>query len=250
MGPPQATLLVLQHIACEPPGAYEDELLACGADLHRVELDEGDRLPDWRAFDGVIAMGGPMGAYDDERYPWLSPEKRWIGEALAGGAPFWGVCLGAQLLAAALGARVGPGHAPEIGVLGVHRTSEASEDPVFSLLPEQFPALQWHADTYELPRGAVQLARSEAYAQQAFAIGRAYGVQFHLEVTTELASEWGAVPAYAGALERLLGDGALPRLLAQIAEREEEMTALARSVFAAWLEHAVGLSAPRLTGAT
>lgn len=250
MGPPTATLLVLQHIVCEPPGAYEDELLARGADVDRVELDQGERLPDWRAFDGVIAMGGPMGAYDEDLFPWLVAERTWIGEAVAGGTPFWGVCLGAQLLAAALGATVGPGEEPEIGVLEVSRTPESAEDPVFSLLPERFPAVQWHSDTYELPTDALQLARSAAYEQQAFAIGPAYGVQFHLEVTTELVTEWGAVPAYVASLERLMGPAAQPRLLSQIAEREREMTELARRLFGAWLEHVVGLAAPRLARAT
>ncbi len=249
MGPPSATLLVLQHIACEPPGAYEDELLAWGAGLDRVELERGESLPDWRRYDGIIAMGGPMGAYEERLWPWLGDEKRWIGEAVAAGAPFWGVCLGAQLLAASLGSEVAPGHAPEIGVLPVRRTAKAADDPVFSQLPDEFPALQWHSDTYALPSGAVQLARSQAYEQQAFTNGRAYGIQFHLEIAAELANEWGAVPAYAASLERLLGAGALARLVPQIAAREQEMTSLARRLFAAWLEHAVGLEAPLLAGA-
>ena len=109
--------LVLQHISCEPPAAYEDELRAWGVELHRVEIDEGEPLPDWREFAGIVAMGGPMGAYEDERLPWLTAEKRLIAEAVADGRPYWGVCLGAQLLAASLGARVYPGPVAEVGVL-------------------------------------------------------------------------------------------------------------------------------------
>jgi GMP synthase (glutamine-hydrolysing) len=242
--PAPGTLLVLQHIACEPPGVYEDELMAWGAELHRVELDDGDPLPDWRDYAGIIAMGGPMGAYEDERLPWLTPEKRLIADAVHAGKPIWGVCLGAQLLAASLGATVGPGHEPEVGVLAVRPTEHAAEDPVFSLLPEEFTALQWHSDTFELPEGAIQLARSDAYEQQAFVCNRAYGLQFHIEVTASLATAWGDVPAYAESLDAIMGSGSLPRLLGAIAAEEAEMTSLARSLFAAWLERVVGLPAP------
>jgi len=232
-------LLVLQHIACEPPGAYEDELLARGGQLRRVMVDQDDPLPDWRAFDGIVAMGGPMGAYEDDRLPWLADEKRLIEEAVTGGAPVWGVCLGAQLLAASLGAHVAPGPSPEVGVLPVYRTAAGASDPVFSALPDELAALQWHADTFALPAGAIQLARSDAYEQQAFVVGRAYGLQFHIEVGAGLAAEWGEIPEYAGSLEALMGERALPRLLDQIAAAEDEMTSLARRLFARWLDGVV-----------
>ena len=238
-----ARLLVLQHIACEPPGAYEDELLERGGSLQRVMVDQGEPLPDWREFDGIIAMGGPMGAYEDERLPWLAPEKRLLAEAVAGRMPVWGVCLGAQLLAASLGAEVFAGQTPEVGVLTVHRTAAATSDPVFSLLPDEFRALQWHGDTFALPPGAVQLARSDAYEHQAFAVDRAYGIQFHIEVGTALADDWAAVPAYAASLEATLGAGALPRLVGEIAEHEQQMTTLARALFGAWLDRVVAARA-------
>jgi GMP synthase-like glutamine amidotransferase len=234
-------LLVLQHISCEPPGAYEDELLASGGELVRVEVDEGQPLPTLDGFDGVIAMGGPMGAYEDERLSWLAPEKQLIARAVADGMPVWGVCLGAQLLAASLGARVAPGPAPEVGVLPVHRTPAAESDPVFSALPETFLALQWHGDTFELPTEGVQLARSAAYENQAFRIGHsAYGLQFHIEVGTSLANEWGDVPAYAESLDAIMGAGSLPRLLDEVKAHEDEMTGLARELFARWLQEVVG----------
>lgn len=233
-------LLVLQHIACEPPGAYEDELLERGGEVCRVMVDEGEPLPDWRAFDGIVAMGGPMGAYEDERLPWLRAEKRLIAGAVHAGTPFWGVCLGAQLLAASLGARVAPGPGPEVGVLPVYRTAGATRDPVFATMPDRFVALQWHADTFALPDGGVPLARSDAYEHQAFVVNRAYGVQFHIEVGSTLAAEWGEVPAYAESLEALMGAGAMPRLLDQVSAAEDEMTILARRLFGAWLERVVG----------
>lgn len=239
------TLLVLQHIACEPPAAYEDELRSWGAELHRVQIDEGDPLPDWREFAGIVAMGGPMGAYEDERLPWLTAEKRMIAEAVRAGTPYWGVCLGSQLLAASLGAAVFPGPHAEVGLLPVFTTAAASADPVFSAAPTEFVALQWHGDTFDLPDGAVQLARSDAYPQQAFVFERAYALQFHLEVDAALATTWGDVPAYAQSLHALLGDGALPRLVDGVRRHEAEATALARRLFAAWLEHVVELTAIR-----
>jgi GMP synthase (glutamine-hydrolysing) len=232
--------LVLQHIACEPPAAYEDELLARGAELRRVELDEGEALPDWRDYRAVIAMGGPMGAYEDD-LPWIRAEKRLIAEAVNAGTPFWGVCLGAQLLAASLGAGVHPGPAPEIGVLDVRRTPEAADDPVFAVMPDRFPALQWHSDTYDLPDGAVRLAYSEAYEQQAFVYQRAYALQFHLEVPVALAEQWGEVPAYAQALRTQLGEDGLPWLIGEVRRHEAKTTDLARTLFAAWLDRVVKL---------
>jgi GMP synthase (glutamine-hydrolysing) len=236
-----ATLLVLQHIACEPPAAYEDEMRAWGVGLHRVQVDEGEALPDWRAFDGIVAMGGPMGAYDDATHPWLAPEKQLIADAVRAGLPYWGVCLGAQLLAASLGAPVFAGAVPEVGVLSVQLTDEGRRDPVFAVLPDDFPALQWHGDTYELPAGAVRLAGSESYAQQAFVIERAYALQFHIEVPVSLAEQWADVPAYADSLAALPTPMPAERLLEQVAEHEHEMTCQARRLFAAWLEHVVGL---------
>ena len=233
-------VLVLQHIACEPPGVYEDVLDEHGATIHRVELDEGDPLPDWRAFDAIVAMGGPMGALDDDEHPWLTDEKRLIADAVRSGLPFWGVCLGVQLLAASLGARVYPGPAPEVGVLPVLLTDEALADPVFAGTPRELLSLQWHGDTFELPAGATRLAGSPAYPNQAFRVGAdAYGVQFHLEVSPALAREWADVPAYAESLERVLGEGALDRLIAELEARADGLLSHGRQLFERWLGAAV-----------
>jgi GMP synthase-like glutamine amidotransferase len=233
-------VLVLQHIACEPPGVYEDVLDERGARIHRVELDEGDPLPDWRAFDAIVAMGGPMGALDDDEHPWLTDEKRLIADAVRSGLPFWGVCLGVQLLAASLGARVYPGPAPEVGVLPVLLTDEALADPVFAGTPRELLSLQWHGDTFDLPDGATRLAGSPAYPNQAFRVGTdAYGVQFHLEVSPALAREWADVPAYAESLERVLGEGALDRLIAELEARADGLLSHGRRLFERWLGTAV-----------
>jgi GMP synthase (glutamine-hydrolysing) len=228
--------LVLQHIACEPPGAYEDVLLERGAVIERVELDAGEPLPDWNEFDAIIAMGGPMSVNDD--LEWLVAEKRAIAEAVRAGTPFFGACLGSQLLAASLGGRVYAGPAPEVGVLPVTLTDAGLADPVFAGLPRELLTLQWHGDTFDLPPGAVALAGSPAYASQAFRWGaHAYAVQFHIEVTTSMACEWAEVPEYQAALEQTLGAGAFPRLLAELADRGEEMNGWARRLFTQWLDH-------------
>ena len=209
-----------------------------------MELDEGERPPDWREFEGLIVMGGPMGAYEEEAHRWLRSEKALIREAAQAGHPVWGVCLGAQLLAAALGARVYPGEAgAEVGMLPVELTDEALADPVFAGAPSSFPTLQWHGDTFELPDGATLLASSPAYPNQAFSYRNAYALQFHLEVTPELAREWGEVPAYAAAADAVLGAGSLPGLLAEVERGASSSIPLARSLFGRWLEHAVGVPA-------
>ncbi len=231
--------LVLQHIACEPPGVFEDVLRERGAELHRVELDEGERLPDWREFDAIVAMGGPMSANDDAELPWLTGEKQLVSEAVRAGKPYWGVCLGVQLLAASLGARVYPGPEPEVGLLPVSLTGEARSDPVFGEAPHELVTLQWHGDTFDLPDGAVRLASSPAYPNQAFCLERAYGVQFHLEVSAEMAREWAEVPEYVASLERTLGGEAAPAFLSSIEERAEEMRTVGRALFERWLDRVV-----------
>jgi GMP synthase (glutamine-hydrolysing) len=224
-------ILVLQHIDCEPAAAYADELLSRGLSLHSVHLDRGETLPDWRAYDAILAMGGPMGAYDEALHPWLDLEKQLIAEAATAGKPFWGVCLGAQLLAASLGAKVTRGPLPEVGVLPVALTDQAAHDPVFSAAPPMFPALHWHSDTYELPSSAVQLARSAQYEQQAFVFRNAYALQFHLEVDSALAGEWGRVPAYADGLERVPHIAEVSQIVEQVAHVQPQTIPLARELF-------------------
>ena len=230
-------VLVLQHIACEPPGVYEDVLLERGARIHRVELDEGEPLPDRRDFAAVVAMGGPMSANDEDELPWLRAEKAFIAETVEAGTPFFGACLGSQLLAASLGGEVTAGPAPEVGLLPVFLTEAAGDDPVFAGLPRELLTLQWHGDTFSLPAGAVLLARSPAYPNQAFRVGRAaYGVQFHLELSREMAAEWADVPTYAEALRQVLGPGAEAVLVDELAAHADELRAHGRALFERWLD--------------
>jgi GMP synthase (glutamine-hydrolysing) len=229
--------LVLQHIACEPPGVYEDVMRERGATIHRVELDEGEPLPDWREFDLIVAMGGPMSVNDEAEHAWLGGEKRLIAEAVRAGIPFFGACLGAQLLAASLGARIYAGRKPEIGLLPVFLTDTGIQDPLFSGLPHELLTFQWHGDTLDLPQGAELLATSPVYPHQAFRWGRgAYGVQFHLELSADMAREWGEVPAYGAALERMVGPGSLATLIEDLEGRADDLRAHGRRMFERWLD--------------
>ncbi|MBA3764352.1 MAG: type 1 glutamine amidotransferase [Actinobacteria bacterium] len=235
-------VLVLQHIACEPPGVYEDVLRERGARITRVELDEGEALPG-RDFDAIVAMGGPMSVNDEHEHPWLADEKRLIAEAARAGVPYWGACLGVQLLASALGARVYAGPAPEVGLLPVTLTDEGRSDPVTSSLPAEVITLQWHGDTFDLPDGATLLASSPVFPNQAFRFLDAYGVQFHLEVSPSMAEEWAQVPEYGEYADRVLGPGSLPGLIDQVGDRAGEMRDHGRRMFEAWLDTTVGVRA-------
>jgi GMP synthase (glutamine-hydrolysing) len=230
-------LAVLQHIACEHPGVFSEVIAQRGAEAVAVELDEGEPLPDWREFDAVLVMGGPMGVGDEGEHSWLAAEKRWVGEAVAAGRPFLGVCLGVQLLAAALGARVYAAERPEVGLLEVELTAEGREDPLFAGLDDPIVSLQWHGDTFDLPEAAVRLASSPLVANQAFRAGEAaYGVQFHLEVTGEMAREWGEIPAYRESLDQTLGERDGAAFIAEIERRSDELHPPARRLFENWLD--------------
>lgn len=230
-------VLVLQHIVCEPPGAFEDILRQRGASLTRVELDEGEPLPpSLDPFDAVIAMGGPMSVNDTRLHPWLEDEKALIREAVSAGVPFWGSCLGVQLLASALGAAVNAGPAPEVGVLSVHPTVEGRADPVLGPCRWPLRTLQWHGDTFELPEGGALLATSPAYRHQAIRIGQvAYGVQFHVEVSAQMANQWARVPAYVDYADGVLGPGGAVGLLEDVRRAAPEMLDQARTLFERWM---------------
>jgi GMP synthase-like glutamine amidotransferase len=228
--------LVLQHIACEPPGAFAEVMRERGWTTVTCEIDEAGAAPDAADFDAIVAMGGPMSVNDEQELPWLADEKRLIGDAVRAGMPYFGACLGVQLLAASLGARVYGGSSPEVGILPVELTDAGRVDPVLGGLEGQILTLQWHGDTFDLPLDGVLLAGSEAYPHQAFRYGQyAYGIQFHIEVSAEMAEEWARIPAYARSLEQTVGLHALDDMIAALRdERGTRMREHARELFARW----------------
>jgi GMP synthase (glutamine-hydrolysing) len=185
-------LLVLQHIGCEQLGLLEPMLKERGVEFCYVRPFAGDPVPkNLEGWDGVIALGGPMSANDGDRPGFIAEELHLLTEGLKLHMPMFGICLGAQLIAKAAGARVYPGAEKEIGWYPVSLTEEGKKDAVFAGLPESFRVFQWHGETFDVPRGAVCLASSERYTQQAFRLSdNVYGLQFHLETTVPMIQEW------------------------------------------------------------
>jgi GMP synthase-like glutamine amidotransferase len=153
---------------------------------------------------GLIVMGGPMGVYEADQYPFLHDVCRLIADVVRRKRPVLGVCLGAQLLASALGGRVYKGPAQEIGFGSVELTAEAGQDPIFRALSGSIPVFHWHGDTFDLPENALLLAKNANYEHQAFRFGEnAYGLQFHVEVDLGTWKEWEPrLPGYAAATEQ------------------------------------------------
>ena len=179
----------LQHVPFEGLGSIEPWLAARRADVTATRLFEpGARLPGPSTVDWVIAMGGPMSVNDEAELPWLVAEKRFIADAIAAGKTVLGICLGAQLIASALGAVVRRNPEREIGWLAVTPTAAAAGSALAPLAGTEAEVFHWHGETFDLPPGATLLAASAACAHQAFAVGqRVLGLQFHLETTPESA---------------------------------------------------------------
>ena len=171
---------MLRHAEWEGPGIIAHEATNRGLEVEVLRLDHVDELPEADQIYGLVVMGGPFGAYEEDWYPFLVNECRLLAAVARSGRPVLGVCLGAQLLAKALGARVFPGHGAEIGFGSIELTAAGREDTLFASFGDALPAFHWHSDTFTLPEGAVLLASSQMYAHQAFRFGsRAYGFQFH-----------------------------------------------------------------------
>ncbi len=231
-------VLVFQHISVEHPGIFRAFLTADGGSWDAVELDAGDAIPafdgpTFEKYDALWVMGGPMDVWQEREHPWLVTEKKAIRDWVAAGKPYLGVCLGHQLLGDALGGRVGPGAAPEVGIMTVEMTEAGRADPLFAGLPATKRCLQWHgAAVLEPPPGAVVLAASPICPVQAMRIGRsAYGLQYHVEATADTVPEWGCVPEYESALEAVQGPGALQRFRDETERHLPALNAAARRLY-------------------
>jgi GMP synthase-like glutamine amidotransferase len=183
-------LLALENVEGEHLGCFEQLAEARGISVEYRRLWRGDDLEDALEYDLIVILGGPMSVNDEESYPYLAEEKAMIRRALAENKPLLGVCLGAQLIASALGARVYPGEEKELGWYPLTLTQEGKQDEVFSAFPSRLEVFQWHGETFDLPREATLLASSQLYPHQAFRVGRSYALQYHLEVTSQMVREW------------------------------------------------------------
>ncbi len=204
-----------------------------------VELDDGERIPSFDDYDALIVMGGPMDVWQTDRFPWLETEIEAIREwVIDYQRPYFGFCLGHQLLARALGGAVSAARQPEIGVMPVEVTAAGAASPLLRDVPAKFQCLQWHsAEVTRLPEGAQVLCSSPACRVNAMAWGRhAMSVQFHVEITATTVADWGAVPEYAAALEKSMGEGALQRLDAAAAERMAEFNSIAQVLYNNFME--------------
>ncbi len=186
-------VLILKNSPLEGPGTIEDFLKRRKAYYRIVEASLGEKILSLEEYEYLVVLGGPMGVYERDKYPFLKDVLLAMEKALKSGVRILGICLGAQLFAHLLGSRVYPGKTKEIGWLKIKATYEGLMDKTFSTLLEpsgESIVFQWHGDTYDLPKGAVKLAYSDLFPEQAFRYGNSYALQFHVEVNMELIKDW------------------------------------------------------------
>jgi GMP synthase (glutamine-hydrolysing) len=213
------TLLAIQHVPWETPHRILD---ACrDLHVHSVKPLAGQPLPPHDEVAGAVAMGGPMNVDETARHPELADEREWLAEAMRREMPVLGICLGAQLLARALGAEVRAGEGPELGYAPVEVL--VPDDPLLGALAPSTTVLHWHGDVFDLPTDAAHLARSARTEVQAFRRGNAWGVLFHPESDLALLEAWLAVPEMTREARQALGDAGAANLPAEAEASEADL---------------------------
>lgn len=226
------TLLLIQHVPWEGPHRILD---ACGAlRVKTVKPLSGQPLPAHEEVAGAVVMGGPMNVDEVGRFPALAREREWLAGAVERGMPVLGICLGAQLLARALGAEVRAGESPEIGFAPVEVFDP--DDPLLGRLAPSSEVLHWHGDVFDLPPGAEHLASSERTECQAFRAGNGWGVLFHPEADLALVAAWLAVPEMIEEAVAALGDEGEHALPERAAELEDALVGRTTPGFEAFAE--------------
>lgn len=186
-------VIILQHVPNEGAGTILEYLKTEKIPFETIQLwKKESSFPHLNDVGALIVMGGPMNVYDEDKYSFLKEEDRFIKEAVKRGVPYLGICLGAQLLAKALGARVYKAKQEELGWQGILLSDQAGKNALFKEVNHgALTVFQWHGDTFDLPKRSVHLASSEIVPNQAFELGsKFFGLQFHIEVTYEMLKEW------------------------------------------------------------
>jgi GMP synthase-like glutamine amidotransferase/DNA-binding CsgD family transcriptional regulator len=234
--------LALEHLRPNPIGVYGDVLEGRGIGVDRVMLDDGEPIPDWHLYDFLVVMGSAADVWDHDTNPWIAAEEETVRQAVVAGVPYFGVCFGAQLLASAFGAHTYRGVEAELGINQVFLTAAARRDPVFRGFPPDLDVCEWHSNHFGLPMGAVRLARSPRYENQAVRFGPvAYGIQCHLETSREDLEAWLELfPQTVALFEARHGAGSLPPFLEDYGAFVPRLRETARQLFGRWLENALG----------
>lgn len=236
--------LVFQHMEDEPPGLYGEFLEGQGAQLDIRHLYRGDQIPDLGGYDLLLVMGGAMDVWEKDQYRWLSAEVAAIREwTIARNRPYFGVCLGLQLLAEAMGGEVGKAPAQEVGVMDVALTGLGRRHRMSKGLKRSMKVMQWHhAEVVRAPAGAEVLASSPVTPIQIMAVGsHILATQFHGELTPELIGRWAAIPQYISWLEEAHGTGAYDNVVADFLPEAAALRTMSRLLLQAVLPAAVAV---------
>lgn len=231
------SVLAIQHVGCEPMGLLEEILEEYRIGYRYVRPYLGEPVPQTHfGIDLLILMGGPMNVYEHTAHPWLLDEDVLIRNCLKERTPILGICLGSQLIAKAADVEVRAGHAKEIGWRPIQLTPEARADPVFAGMEEEFPVFHWHGDTFDLPEGAVRLAGSAMYPNQAYCLAdNVYAFQFHVEVTQPMVRAWCAeYPEDVETVDTAIDD---PPVYEGCRERIGPLHEKARQIFVNYFRH-------------